>query len=398
MVRRLIRASLLVPLIVMLTGCWDRNELNDLALVTALALDVGEDNQIDTTIQFLLPRSQSGVGGTGGGGGGSGTSRDTAVRHAQGSNIADALSKLQRRLPRKLFWGQCKIFIFGQGVAKKGVQESVDFLTRHPQPRERSYVFVSDGRAADTLELFPPLERSSAEVLRELSDMNIGFKLTLEQLSIKLISDSKAFAIPYIHILQKSKSAEPQQTIPYIYGTAIMKGDRMIGAMSEKVMRGMMWINNEVGEYTVSFGMKGSSDGLISLKPITAKIKLVPSISGDKWKMKVKAHVEGDMVQNETAYNPAQPTVLVEMDKAFEEAVRKRIELCLNQAQHQFNADIFDFAGVYHRKFPKLWEREKQNWDQRFPQVEVETEITAHIARSGLILAPGGMPKEEVME
>ncbi|GMK42417.1 hypothetical protein PCCS19_54770 [Paenibacillus sp. CCS19] len=394
MIRRLIRFSLLIPLIVMLTGCWDRIELNDLSLVTALALDVGENNQIVTTIQFQLPRSLSGVGGTGGGG----ASRDTAVRHAQGTNIADALSKLQRRLPRKLFWGQCKIFIFSHEVAKKGIQDSVDFLIRHPQPRERSYVFVSDGRAADSLELFPPLERTSAEVLRELSDMNLGFKLTLEQLSIKLISESKAFAIPYIHILKKSKSAEPQQTIPYIYGTAIMKDDRMVGAMSEKVMRGMMWITNEVGEYTVTFGMKDDSEGLISLKPIRARIKLVPSIRGDQWIMKIKAHVEGDMVQNETAYNPADPTVLSKMDKAFEEAVRRRIELCLNQAQHKFNADIFDFAGAYHRKYPKLWEREKKNWDQRFPQVEVKTEIMAHITRSGLIQAPGGMPKEEVIE
>jgi len=172
----------------------------------------------------------------------------------------------------------------------------------------------------------------------------------------------------------------------------------MIGAMSEKIMRGMMWLTDEVGEYTVTFGMKGSAEKFISLKPIRARIRLVPSIRGDKWIMTVKAHVEGDMVQNETPYNPAEPSILSEMDKAFEEAVRRRIELCLHQAQHKFNADIFDFADAYHRKYPKLWEREKKNWDQRFPQVEVKTDITAHITRLGLIQAPGGMRKEEVIE
>jgi len=396
MSRCLIIASSLAFVMVMLTGCWDRVELNDLALVTALALDAGENNQIDTTVQFQLPRSQSGVGGTGGGGGG--TNRETAVRHATGIDIADALAKLQRELPRKLFWGQCKIFIFSHEVAKQGIQESIDFLTRHPQPRERSYVFVSEGKAADTLELFPPLERTSAEALREISNMDLGFKLTLEQLSIKLINESRAFAIPYIHILPSSKSAEPRQTIAYISGSAIMKDDRMIGAMSEKIMRGMMWITDAVGEYTVTFGMKGSTEKFISLKPVRARIKLVPSIRGDKWIMTVKAHVEGDMVQNETAYNPTEPSILSEMDKAFEEAVRRRIELCLHQAQHKFNADIFDFADAYHRKYPRLWEREKKNWDQRFPQVEVKTDITAHITRLGLIQAPGGMRKEEVIE
>ncbi|MBD3919799.1 Ger(x)C family spore germination protein [Paenibacillus sp. PR3] len=395
---RLVHAVSAVLVLTMTTGCWDRDELNDLALVTALALDQGKNNDIVTTIQFLLPRSQSGVGGTGGGGGGGGgMNKETAVRTASGVNVADALSKLQRRMPRKLFWGQCKIFIFGEELAHKGIQESLDLLSRHPQPRERSFVFVSAGKASDNLELFPPLERTSAEALRKLSEMDIGYKLTLQQLNSKLVDDSEALAIPYIHVLKKSKAAAPGQTIPYVYGSAVMKGDRMIGVMSEKVTRGMMWLNDDIGDYTITFWMDGRSQGAISLRPIVAHIKTTPLIQGDQWMIKVKVNVEGDMLQNGTAYNPVDPQLLAKMDKAFEKDVRDRIELTVQQAQHKFNADIFDFAKAFHRKYPKQWEKEKGNWDKRFPQVKVTMDITAHILRSGLILAPDGMPHDEVI-
>lgn len=392
---RCILTVLSASILVFATGCWDRLELNDLALVTALALDKGKDNEVVTTIQFLLPRSQSGVGGTSGGGGGA--NKDSAVRTASGVNVADALSKLQRRMPRKLFWGQCKIFIFGEALAHKGIQESLDMLSRHPQPRERSFVFVSAGKASDNLELFPPLERTSAEALRKLSEMNNGYKLTLQQLNTKLVDDAGALAIPYIHILKKSKSADAGQTIPYIYGSAVMKGDRMIGVMSEKVTRGMMWLGNDVGDYTITFWMDGRSQGAISLRPIVASIKTTPSIQNDQWMIKVKVNIEGNMLQNGTAYNPVDPQLLAQMDKAFEKDVRDRIELCVQQAQHKFKADIFEFGKAFHRKYPKQWEREKANWDQRFPQVKVTMDVTAHILRSGLILAPDGMPQDEVI-
>lgn len=36
--------------------------LNDLALVTALAIDQAENNQVRATVQFILPQNQSGGG------------------------------------------------------------------------------------------------------------------------------------------------------------------------------------------------------------------------------------------------------------------------------------------------------------------------------------------------
>ena len=58
-----------IPLV---SGCWDRVEINDLAIVTAAAIEKKEDNQIELSIQVFIPKSLSSGGGQGGPGGGGG--------------------------------------------------------------------------------------------------------------------------------------------------------------------------------------------------------------------------------------------------------------------------------------------------------------------------------------
>ncbi|KIL39014.1 spore gernimation protein GerC, partial [Gordoniibacillus kamchatkensis] len=336
-------------------------------------------------------------GRRGGGGGGGGAAKRTTIRSEKGFDTADALSKLQRKIPRKLFWGQCKVFIFSEAIAKAGIREQFDFLVRHPQPRERAYMFVSKGKAADLLELYPPIERSSAEVLKELTDLQIGMKVTLEQLSIMLKGEAQAAALPLVYILPKPKSADAYQSIPYLFGTALFKKDKMIGEISEKTTRGVMWLRNEIVEYTSTFKV-GETDGIVSLKPVHANVKLIPKIEGDTWKMTVKVWTEGDIVQNGTLMNPMNPELLAIMDKAFQNDVRERIQLALRETQQRWKTDILGFAKEFHRKYPKQWDKAKDRWEELFPKVEVTTEIDAHILRPGLINSPGGMPKEEAKE
>ncbi|MEV5028312.1 Ger(x)C family spore germination protein [Paenibacillus sp. LPE1-1-1.1] len=389
-----LKLCILLTLFVFLEGCWDRTELNDLALVTAMSFDLTKDKQIQTTIQVIIPQNQG--GGLSGGVSG-GAPKKTTIRGEKGINISDALSKLQRKIPRRLFWGQCKVFIFSEEVAKAGIKDEFDFLVRHPQPRERAYMFVSKGKASESLELFPPIERSSSEVLRELADLQIGVKVTLEQLSMMLKGDAEAAALPLVHILPKVKSAEPLQTIPYLMGAALFKKDKMVGQISEKTTRGVMWILNEIDEYTVTFTMDGNKD-LVSLKPVKAKVKLLPKIEGDKWMMTIKVKAEGDIIQNGTEWNPMNPKFLEKMDKAFEDDIRDRIDEALQEVQQKNKADILGFATAFHRKYPKQWEKNKDNWNELFPKVEVLIDVNASIKRPGLINAPGGIPEDEVQE
>lgn len=376
----------------MISGCWDRTEINDLALVTALAFDTAVNNQIQISAQFFVPKSLKGSSGEGGGGGGE---RQTIVRTEKGEDTADALSKLQAKIPRKLFWGQCKAFIFSEGFAKKGIREQFDFLVRHPQPRERAYIFISEGMAFDTLKVLPPLERTSATALRKLATNKTGIGATMEQVAMMLKGDSHSAIIPLIKVLQPEETMKSYETIPYIFGTAIFKKDKMVAEISEKETRGVMWIRNEIKEFTSTLYLNEGKDK-VSLNPVIANVKLIPRIEGDHWIITLKVKTEGDIVQNGTMLNPMMPEAFNTIEKAFKEDVRKRIQLAIQVVQQEVKVDVLGFATEFHSKYPKEWEKVKNQWEDMFPRIEVRIEIEAHILKPGLVNYPGGLPNEEV--
>lgn len=209
-----------------------------------------------------------------------------------------------------------------------------------------------------------------------------------------LIGDSQSAVLPMVHILPKSESAAPFQTIPYIYGAAVFKHGKMVGESSEKIMRGVVWIKNDIKTYTATFKIDGT-DKQVSLNPVYAHIKLIPKIQGEKWIMTIKVKTEGVIVENGTTKNPMDADFFNLLEQSFEEAVKERIQLTVDEVQHQLKADIFNFATEFHRRYLKHWKQVKNHWDEEFPHVQVNIEVRAHIRRPGLINRPGGMPKDE---
>ncbi|MES1041624.1 Ger(x)C family spore germination protein [Peribacillus simplex] len=378
-----------------LSGCWDRIEITDLAIITAATIDKTGNNQIELSVQVFIPSSISSGGGQGGSSqGGSGVT--TMVRFAKGSNISDALSKLQSKLPRKIFWGHCKVFVFGEKLAMEGIQEQLDFLLRHPQPREKANVYVSKGIAKPIIESLPPLENYSGEVLRELSDLHIGMLVTLQDLDEMLTGKPQAAVLPVVKILPPGKGQTKLQGIPYIVGTAVFKKDKMTGTMTEKETRGLLWLRDEMESYTVTFQPEGVK-GEISLNPVTAQIKKIPQFRNNKWKLLVKVNTEGAVIQNGTNLNLSSPKMLKAAERAYQKDIEDRIEMAFLHTQDK-KADILGVGKDFYRKYPKQFNKVENHWEDIFAEMEVEIDVAAHIRRQGYINKPAGLSENEVKD
>ena len=107
----------------------------------------------------------------------------------------------------------------------------MDFLLRHPEPRGRAYMFVSEGKAKDILELEPNLERYSAEVLREISNYRIGMQITIQDVDEMLTGIAQAAAIPYVKIKTQQTSEGKPIKYAHIDGTAVFTQGKMVGTI-----------------------------------------------------------------------------------------------------------------------------------------------------------------------
>lgn len=379
--RGIIYLALFGGSLLLLSGCWDRVEVNDLAIITAAAIDKKEDDRIELSLQVFIPRAMSSGGGQGGGGGSG--EPVTFVSSYEGKNLAEALSKLQTELPRKVFWGHCHIFIFGEEVAREGIQDHLDFLLRHPQPRERAFVFVSDGKARPLTELQTRLENFSAETIRRQANLGVGLKTTMQKLDEMLASEAQAAALPFIK-LSTEKGTQSDYQYPHIVGTAVFKKDKMVGTLSLAKTRGVIWLKNEIEEYTVTLKPK-NIDGDISLNPVSTHVAMIPHIYNDEWEMDVNIRTEGAVVQNGTTMDLTNPSSIRLAEIAFQKDIKHRIESTIHELQQELDTDILDFAKEFHHKYPKHWRSVKNRWDEIFPQVKVNVNVKGNIRRQGNI-------------
>jgi len=362
----------------LLAGCWNAREVNDLAIITATGVDLTEDGQIELSVKIYLT-SPSGSGSMSGQpDGNKGTS---VVRSVTGINMADAASRLQKKISRKVFWGQTDVFLFGERMARAGLEEPLDFLLRHTASRERAHVFVSESTAKNVLLLSPPIERSVADTLIAMAEKQTGLNITMMDLAQMLISKSKAAVLPIVLI---TSGQGEQESFPYIQGVAAIKNGRMIGQMNENATRGVMWLRNEIRQATVTVSPE-QSDGYVSLHLHRNHTRLIPKIEGGRWIMTVRITGQDDVVENTTDLDLSVPDHIGKVEKELEKVVNTRVKMALELAQKEYNADIFQFADTFYRKYPKIWEANADRWDEIFPKVEVRLETDMRIARPGLI-------------
>lgn len=388
--------SLLVVLMLPLAGCWDRTEVNDLALVTAAGLDKGRNGNVRLSLLLAVPAAlpgASGGGGMMGAGGSTGGQQPTIVVSAEGVTVAEAMTKLQEKLPRRIFWGHSRVIVFGERLARDGIVEHLDFFARYPRTRLHAYVFVSKGNTEQVLTFIPPMERNAAETMRELAKFRISVNTTLKTLLQMFNTEEQTAVVPWIE--PTARDGEEGQGIQLrINGAAIFKNGKMIGHASDSLTRGIMWVRNDIKTATVTVRVNNS--GYVTLLQLNSRTTVKPFIENGKWKIALDIVTDDDIVQNTTRLNANDPNVTNLLEKKAEEEIKQRIREALVFAQKRMKADIFGFGEAFHRAYPEEWQKAKARWEELFPAVEVTVRVKANVRRSGLTNFPLAVPENEV--
>ena len=371
-----------------LAGCWDRTEVNDIALIMATGIDKSEDDKsegekIELSVQVFIPKpSESGQqGGMTSGG----SSSQTFVRSAEGMTLADAMARLQEKLTRKIFWGQNDVLVIGEELSKKGISNHIDFWMRHSGPRIRADVFIAKGTAKEVLQSTPELESDSAKQLLALVKTNIGVKVTMKDLSQMLSGESGAAVLPWVEKMpSENLDVQNEQGIPFIKGAAVFKGDKMVGKLDDSVTRGVLWPRNEIESGVITTSLE-NEEGYVSLNLLRSQNQLIPHISDGKWSITVKSTADLEIIQNTTNLNSLNPNFSKEVKQKVVHEIEEKEKLALSEAQKNLNADIFGFAEAFQREYPEIWKREKSDWNEIFQSVDVSFDTTVNIKRTGLV-------------
>jgi spore germination protein KC len=365
---------------ILLTGCWNRVEINDIAIVTAIGLDLVEDDKLRLTLQVAVP-SKLVTGGTGGSSG-----KSTIVISETGATVSEAYRNIQGKLSRRIFFSQSRVLLIGEDLAKKGVFHIVDFHTRYAEPRINSFIMFTKGKASKIINSMPKFESVSAEEMRELAKM--GLKVYVRDFLNMLLTEgiepfASQFTLKPLEVSTKNKSGETQA----VSGIAVFKGDKLVGWMDEVETRGLLWIRNEIKTGVITIKIpEEKGGGNISMEIIRGETNIVPILKQGELKLDVDVVTELSVIENDSKVNLHETKVIEEIQTNAEEEISKRIEMIIEKAKKEYKSDIFGFGQSVYKKYPKEWNTHyKKNWENEFAQTKVTIHSKALVRRIGLI-------------
>ncbi|KJS82060.1 MAG: spore gernimation protein GerC [Peptococcaceae bacterium BICA1-8] len=401
MKKRTLGCFIFILLLVVLTGCWNRRELNTLSIVQAVGIDRTENGQISLTFQILKPSEIKTLGSAGGGGGSKGVWTLTST----GQTIFDAFRNATMEADRKLFIPFNKIIVIGEEAARAGIAPLLDFFDRDHETRLRVYVLIARGKTKDIIEAEHEQEKVPADAIESLVKATFATskipKIDLHELLKTLASKTSDPFIPGIELLEKKKDEidemkedEKTKKVVKLDGTAIFREDKLIGWFDEIETRGLLWILGKVksGIIVVPSPREGTKNVALEIIKVSSEVK--PEMINGRLVITVEVKEEGNLgEQMSESVDLTKPDTFKELEKKQAAAIKDEINAALIKAQKEWGVDIFKFGEAVHRKFPGEWKELKKSWDEEFQNIEVKVEVEAKLREVGMFTYP--VKKEE---
>lgn len=377
----------------LLTGCWDRNELNKLGLAIAVGID-WQDEQWKLSYQVIVPSVIGGGMSPGAASGGAAVH----VVSTQGKTIREASLKSSLENTRRLYFAHTDILIIGENAARHGIHEVLDLLYRFNASRESVIVALTEGNASDLIrklvlpEKYPGI--ALTELIRQTSTVNSDYPtVRVYQLAQKITSESHAAGVPVITAAQQSdpvmeSEEENKKTsspgAPKIVKLGVFQRDRLIGWLSREESQGLTWLTNQFKMGTISIPISTRPGGYTSFRILRSKSRIKPIPGAEHFKMQVTVEVKGELMEYGGHMDLKSPESL----RPIEHEVEKKVAYMVSRswdASRRLKADLPGFAGEIHRHYPKEWRQLSEHWDNELAALDLDVQVKAKLKRPGLL-------------
>ncbi|ACT01690.1 Ger(x)C family spore germination protein [Paenibacillus sp. JDR-2] len=359
----------------LLTGCWDRNEINEYAFWIGTALDLTDSGKLEKSAQIAIPAEFKTLKGGGGKG-----ERANIVVSATGSSIVDLIQQIQEKLPRRIFLGHRRSIFIGEKLAHNGLVDIMDQFTRNPDTRMRTDIFVvNDGKGKDVLKINSPFNQFSAIVaVHQDRYCRLG-DTSLRDFLLDAGRDGIRPSMPMIDIAPMNKLEENK--IIEVRAVAIFNKDlKMVGKVRDRESLELFWVKGVLKNQYVS---EETGEGTLSLYVSNLRRTFRTAIEGDKLKVRVKLIGNARVVENNTPIDLSVSSQRIHTERKFNKIKAKQIEATIRKIQTDYGQDVFGFGEEFHREHPKQWKKLKAQWDQKFPTIEVTVDVGIKIKSTG---------------
>ncbi len=378
----------LIFLILILSGCWSKRELNDLALVAALGIDF-IDGEYAISVQVIDPSQVSLKSANG--------QAPVVTYHAEGKTVFEAVRKILALSPRKLYFAHLQLVVVGEELADKGIRDSVDFLARDQEIRNDFTIIVSQqATAKDILNVLTPIEKIPASrMLNSLKITQDAWGSTLEVDVEDLVTDlgvnDQYFVLSAIEVLGDKTLGIDQTNVERIEtpvklkftGLAIFKEDKLLGYIDEYNSKSFSYLNDNI-KSTIEI-ISCPSDGELTTEITQSKTKTKGIFKDGKPTININIDIVQNVAEVKCDIDLTDIKTIDWINNQTEKHIKKNINQVLNIFQENYQADVLGFGEAIHRANPTEWRKIKDDWQTIYPEVEVNVKVNVYTRGLGTL-------------
>ncbi|WP_347551176.1 Ger(x)C family spore germination protein [Pseudalkalibacillus hwajinpoensis] len=369
--------SLLVCILIVLTACWDSNEIEDLGMIIGVGLDYkGGEEPFSMTNQYVVPNNIPGMQS------GGALSNPYQNLTLNGKNFFEIIRENSLETDRPPNFTHLKSLVISDKILKQEpAHKIISFFLRDHEFRRTVPVFITKENVATIMNVEPTKEMFPAVQIKELTQnidrsLHVQDNLTFGDLS-EHISDRSSFVIPEIGINQNRVR---------LLGAAIISSEdyKLAGWLEPEEVGGLKWIKDTVKGGLVTIDREHSPEDQVVLEINEAKTKIEPVLKGDQ--LTININVNGSLKLAED-WNMERNVFKKGWDDAMkkdaEEIVSESMEQVIDIAQNDFKLDFLDLGTWVRINHPSYWKKNKDKWNTLFSEVPIHVDVNFKITGFG---------------
>lgn len=356
---------------ILLSGCWDKVELNDRAYVISLALDdIGDLLEVTYTIPNL-PVITAQSGGT----------ATKFIKVTTAKTLAQANRDFGKKSNLRINFDHTKVIIFGADFLQEAdnLKKVLDHFDRNPEYSKSLLLLATKDTGKKLLQSVPNGEETTGIYLSQVFINN-----SLETVSAKTIELGDFISRMY--------STEGNGVMPNIIfednevivdGLAVLRDYQLKGWLDDEYMTPYSWVLGK-GKNTIALIDKEGILVPYEISDLSSRMKF--ELEDGLLNIKIEIKCEGDIAEYifEDKGKLFNSDYIKELENEIALSMEESINELIDIIQNEFGVDIINAYNEIKVSNRKVWRKTHSNWEDYFRAASINSDCKVNIRRVGL--------------
>lgn len=369
--KRCILVVLNIVLCLLVSGCWDKVEINDRDFVIGLGIDKAGHNEYN--VICAVPNLPVYTGKSSGG-------EPKFIKAAEASTISGAYKKLTSRLNKQLNFEHVDVIIIGEEVIedKHLFKETIDHFNRNTMYSLTIPVLVAPNQALDIFEIKPEGAGTVGSYIADVYKNNSEHILTSTALNLselyRAISENEGTVL-------MPKVSEGDNDVN-IEGAVVIANYNLKGWLDNEEVRCIGWLTGKASgsQFDISF-----KDQCLSYEISDSQASAEFSLEEDRLKVDITIKAEGRV--REYYYDSDSELFDVEnLNMVKDQLENYMVGECnklIKKLQDEYEAEVIGLLDKLKMENKEIYLMMKDDWNQYFSVADISVKSILRIRRIG---------------